>query len=59
MRYRLRTLLIVLAALPPVLAAMWFTTPDVLSLMACYGTYGTIAGLALFYHLWMSLHEPN
>jgi hypothetical protein len=28
MRYRLRTLLILLAILPPVLAAPWFVNPD-------------------------------
>ena len=58
MQYRLRTLLMVLAVLPPLLAAMWFTTPDALSLIAFCGTYGTIAGVALVYHLWMSLHAP-
>jgi len=58
MRFRLRTLLIWLAVLPPALGAMWFTMPDVLCAVVFYGTYGTIAGVTLFYHIGASLHDP-
>jgi hypothetical protein len=56
MRYGLRTLLILLPLVPPGLAAIWFTAPDSLFLIAFYGP---LAGLAIFYHLWMLAHRPE
>jgi hypothetical protein len=54
MRFRLRTLLIGLAVLPPVLAAMWFTASDPVIFI---GFYGGVAALAVMYHLWKSLQR--
>jgi hypothetical protein len=38
-RYKLRTLLIVLALGPPVLAVLWFSPPRPLFVAACYALF--------------------
>jgi hypothetical protein len=54
MRFHLRTLLMVLALGPPVLAAMWLTASDPVVFI---GFYGTTAGVTVLYHLWKSLQR--
>jgi len=46
MQYRLRTLLIVVAILPPVLALIWFTAPESLLIL---GFGGAVAACTLYY----------
>jgi hypothetical protein len=57
MRFRLRTLLVVLAIGPPVLAGVWWALPHVLGLLAaCYFGAGTV----LFAAWWMTIrHEAE
>ena len=52
-RYKLRTLLILLAVLPPVLAgAWWFVTANPIPALLLSIGYGPIAALVTFSWLW-------
>jgi len=51
LRYKLRTLMIVLALGPPVLAAMWFTPPQTLLPIAYCG----VLALLTIFNLWSAI----
>ena len=53
MQYRLRTLLIVVAILPPVLAAIWFTAPESLLILG----FGNAIAIATLYYLWQAIRR--
>jgi len=50
MRYRLRTLLILLALAPPLLASLWFNLPLTLAMLVYFGSLAAIFPTAIF--LW-------
>jgi len=53
MQFRLRTLLILMAVLPPVLAgAWWFVTANPIPALLLSIGYGPIAALVIFSWLW-------
>jgi len=50
MRYRLRTLVILTAVVPPVMAAVWSDATGALAAMLCLGVAGVLLPVAV--HVW-------